>query len=88
MNMDESMGPAAKSAVAWGRALQGRAGVPVVFVDERLSSFEADQQLKTRKRGGEKLTRQKMKEKLDALAAASFLQAFLEGKLAAIDTKL
>jgi RNase H-fold protein (predicted Holliday junction resolvase) len=50
-------------------------------VDERLSSFDAEQQLIDRKRGGEKLTRKRKKQQLDALAAASFLQAFLDGKL-------
>ena len=34
---------------------------------------------------GEKMTRKQKKERLDALAAAAFLQAFLDGKLAAID---
>jgi RNase H-fold protein (predicted Holliday junction resolvase) len=35
----------------------GRAGKPVVFVDKRLSSFDAEQQLIGRKRAGERLTR-------------------------------
>src|SRR3954469_14498567 len=43
LNMGDTLGPAAKSAAAWGEALGGRAGVPVVFVDERLSSFDAEQ---------------------------------------------
>jgi RNase H-fold protein (predicted Holliday junction resolvase) len=50
-------------------------------VDERLSSFDAEQGLIDRKRGGEKITRKRKKEQLDALAAAGFLQAFLDGKL-------
>ena len=81
LNMDDSIGPAAKQTLAWGRELSQRAGKPVVFVDERLSSFEAEQGLIVRKRGGEKITRKRKKEQLDALAAASFLQAFLDGKL-------
>jgi RNase H-fold protein (predicted Holliday junction resolvase) len=55
-----------------------------VFVDERLSSFAAEQSLIDRKRGGEKITRKQKKQQLDALAAAGFLQAFLDGKLAAV----
>jgi RNase H-fold protein (predicted Holliday junction resolvase) len=47
-----------------------------------MSSFDAVQQLIDRKRGGEKITRQRKKEQLDAIAAATFLQAFLDGKLA------
>ena len=43
--------------------------------------FAAEQQLIDRKRAGEKLTRQKKKQQLDALAAAGFLQSFLDGRL-------
>jgi putative Holliday junction resolvase len=85
LNMDGTSGPAARSAVTWGHALASRSGKPVVFVDERLSSFDAEQQLIDRKRAGEKLTRQRKKEQLDAIAAAGFLQAFLDGKLGPID---
>jgi putative Holliday junction resolvase len=85
LNMDDSVGPAAQSAVAWARDLAQRAGKPLVLVDERLSSFDAEQQLIDRKRGGEKITRGDRKQRLDALAAASFLQAFLDGKLAALE---
>jgi putative Holliday junction resolvase len=85
LNMDDSMGPAARQTVVWGRELSRRSGKPVVYVDERLSSFAAEQALNDRKRGGERLTRKRRKEQLDALAAAGFLQAFLDGKLPAID---
>ena len=85
LNMDDSVGAAAKQTLAWGRELSERSSKPVVFVDERLSSFEAEQSLIDRKRGGEKITRKRKKEQLDALAAAGFLQAFLDGKLAAIE---
>ena len=85
LNMDDSVGPQARAAVEWGRKLGQQVQVPIVFVDERLSSFEAEQQLISRKRAGEKLTRQRKKEQLDALAAASFLQAFLDGKLPPLD---
>jgi putative Holliday junction resolvase len=82
LNMDDSIGPQAKKTIEWGRATGLRSGKPVVFVDERLSSFDAEQQLIDRKRGGERITRQRKKEQLDAIAAATFLQAFLDGKLA------
>lgn len=85
LNMDDSLGPAAKETIAWSRLLTDRTGLAVTFVDERLSSFIAEQQLNDRKRAGEHLTRGKKKQQLDALAAAGFLQAFLDGKLAAID---
>ncbi len=85
LNMDESIGPAAMKFLQWGRDLESRAGIPVLFVDERLSSFAAEQSLIDRKRGGEKITRKRKKERLDALAAAGFLQAYLDGKLPLID---
>jgi putative Holliday junction resolvase len=85
LNMDDSIGPQARKTIVWGQALGEHSGTPVVFVDERLSSFIAEQDLNDRKRGGEKITRKRRKEQLDALAAASFLQAFLDGKLPAIE---
>ena len=81
LNMDDSVGPAARAVVAWASDLAARAATPVVFVDERLSSFAAEQQLIDRKRAGEKLTRKRKKEQLDAVAAAGLLQAFLDGRL-------
>ncbi|HEY1684777.1 MAG TPA: Holliday junction resolvase RuvX [Tepidisphaeraceae bacterium] len=84
LNMDDSLGPAAKSVIAWSKALQKQTDLPILFIDERLSSFAAEQDLIARKRLGEKITRKQKKSQLDALAAASFLQAFLDGKLTAI----
>lgn len=85
LNMDSSLGPAAHNAITWGNSLADRASLPVVFVDERLSSFAAEQDLIDRKRGGEKITRGQRKQRLDAIAAAQFLQEFLDGKLPLIE---
>ena len=85
LNMDDSIGPAAQSAIAWAKQLSARSGKPVIFVDERLSSFAAEQSLIDRKRSGEKITRKQKKLQLDALVAARLLQEFLDGKLKAID---
>lgn len=81
LNMDGSIGPQAKQVIAWAKSLPGQ----IVFVDERLSSFDAEQRLIDRKRGGEKITRKSKKEMLDALVAAALLQEYLDGKLSAID---
>lgn len=81
LNMDDSLGPQARQAIEWGRGLGARLGKPVIFVDERLSSFDAEQQLIARKRGGERITRQGKKDRLDAIAAATLLQEFLDGRL-------
>ena len=85
LNMDGTAGPAARAAVAWANTLIDTIPAELVFVDERLSSFAAEQQLNDRKRAGEKLTRKRRKEQLDAVAAAGFLQAYLDGKLPAVD---
>ncbi len=87
LNMNDSVGPAARQAIEWGRALAAQTRLPVVFVDERLSSFTAEQDLNDRKRGGEKITRKGRKQRLDALAAAGFLQEFLDGRLPALDVQ-
>jgi putative Holliday junction resolvase len=86
LNMDGSFGPAASSAVRWARDLSSRCALPVVFIDERLSSFDAEQRLNDRKRAGEKLTRKRKKEQLDAIAAATILQDFLDGRLSPVST--
>ena len=81
LNMDGTSGPAARDTVIWAKKMATRAKTELIFVDERLSSFTAEQQLNDRKRSGEKLTRKKKKQQLDAVAAAGFLQDFLDGKL-------
>lgn len=83
INMDESFGGMARTTLDWGQTLAKRSGKPVLYVDERLSSFSAEQTLIDRKEAGEKLTRQRKKGQLDAVAAANFLQQFLEGALPA-----
>ena len=85
LNMDGTIGAAARSAAVWARALSAKAAKPLVLVDERLSSFDAEQQLINRKRGGEKITRAAKRQRLDALAAASFLQEYLDGKLPSLE---
>lgn len=83
LNMDDTLGPQARKVIEWSKRLMELliSSYEVVFVDERLSSFEAEQQLIGLKRSGAKLTRQQKKHRLDAVSAAGFLQAFLDGKL-------
>jgi putative Holliday junction resolvase len=89
INMDNTTGPAVQSVIAWTTGLAASAAsasitLQIVYVDERLSSFAAEQQLTERKKAGEKLTHKKKKQQQDAVAAAGFLQAYLDGKLPAI----
>ena len=75
LNMDDSEGPQAKRVRAFARQLESQIQVPVHLQDERLSSFGAEQKL-----GEIGLSKGKQRERLDALAAAEILQAFLEQK--------
>ena len=84
---DGGLNPASKLNIAFGTAIAAATGRPVVYVDERLSTYDADQQLNAHKRAGAKMTRQMRKERLDALAAAVFLQAFIDGQLPAVDVE-
>jgi putative Holliday junction resolvase len=85
LNMDGTRGGAAKEVSEFGRLLAIRSGVIVIFVDERLSTFQAEQDLLDARRDGQKLTRKSKKLRLDAVAAANFLQDFLDGKLQALE---
>jgi putative holliday junction resolvase len=85
MHMDGTAGSTSRQVLSFARQISEATAISPLFVDERLSSFEAEQQLLDHKRAGGKMTRKMKKERLDALAAAAFLQAFLDGKLVAID---
>jgi putative Holliday junction resolvase len=75
LNMDDSEGPRAKQVRQFAHELQGRVDIDILFFDERLSSFDAEKKL-----AGLDLTRKKKKKHLDAVAAASILQSFLDKK--------
>lgn len=81
LNMDSTEGPRAKSVRVFGQELEKAAQVPVIYYDERLSSFDAEKKL-----AGLDLTRKKKKKHLDAVAAASILEAFLDNKHADVQT--
>jgi putative Holliday junction resolvase len=75
LNMDDSEGPQARKVRAFAKELQAQVRIPVYFQDERLSSFGAEEKLEEIG-----LSKRKRLERLDALAAAEILQAFLEHK--------
>lgn len=85
LHMEGGLGSTAKSVIAFATLIQSQTGLVPLFVDERLSSFQAEQQLIDRKRAGGKMTRGMKKDRLDALAACAFLQGFLDGRLPPID---
>ena len=94
LNMDDSVGPQAKKVQAFAEQIKKQIDTPVFFQDERLSTFAAEGKLAdwslNQKRGrpvrrGDSeggLTRKGKKRRIDALAAAEILQAFLDSKKA------
>ena len=77
LNMDDSVGPQAKKVQLFADQLEKHAGVPVIFQDERLSTFAAKDKMIAME-----LTRKGKKRRIDALAAAEILQSFLDSKKA------
>ena len=75
LNMDDSEGMRAKQVRQFANQLQKSIDIEIIFFDERLSSFDAEKKL-----AGLDLTRKKKKKHLDAVAAASILQSFLDQK--------
>ncbi|MBC8379289.1 MAG: Holliday junction resolvase RuvX [Planctomycetes bacterium] len=74
-NMDGSEGPRAVQVREFAKKLADRVDIPIIFQDERLSSFEAEGLITSLE-----LTRKKKKKRLDALAAAEILKAFFAEK--------
>lgn len=74
-NMDDSEGPQIKLVLKFADQLKEHLHIPIHFQDERLSSFNAEDKLST-----VDFTRGKKKKRLDAVAAATILEAFLEQK--------
>ena len=75
LNMDDSIGPQAKIVFKFAKQLKQVIDVPIHFQDERLSTFGAEEKLLD-----SGFTRKKKKKRLDAIAAAQILEAFLEQK--------
>ncbi|HOX43948.1 MAG TPA: Holliday junction resolvase RuvX [Myxococcota bacterium] len=73
LNMDGSEGRMARLAREFAAALGARTGLPVHLWDERLSSFEAEAQLRE---VGDRPARRK--QKVDQVAAALILESYLE----------
>jgi putative Holliday junction resolvase len=73
LNMDNSQGPQAKLVLKFAEKLRKSLQIPVHLQDERLSSFGAEEKL-----ASAGLTKTAQKNRLDAVAAAEILEAFLE----------
>ena len=75
LNMDGTAGHQVRRVQKFAAQMKEYIDIPIHFQDERLSSFDAEGKL-----AGIELTRKKKKKRLDAVAAASILQSFLEQK--------
>ena len=75
LNMDDSQGFKAKHVLRFAELLKNHLNIPMHLQDERLSSFGAEKKL-----APAEFTRKKKKKRLDAIAAAEILEAFLEQK--------
>jgi len=73
LNMDGSEGPRAQSTRAFARNLEKLTALPILFQDERLSTYAAEQAMLEAD-----MSRKKRAEKIDAVAAAVILQGALD----------
>jgi putative Holliday junction resolvase len=75
LNMSGTESSQTKLALKFAEQLKGHLSIPVHLQDERLSSFGAEEKL-----APADFTRGKRKKRIDAIAAAEILEAFLEQK--------
>jgi putative Holliday junction resolvase len=75
LNMVNTKGPQANRTIGFSKELQAQIEIPIHFQDERLSSYTAREKM-----AEAELTKKKKKKRLDAVAAAQILEAFLEKK--------
>ena len=71
-NMDGTMGDRAVKTQHFGKELQEKTGLEIEYVDERLTSVEAEEILIS-----SKVRREKRKEVIDKIAAALILESYL-----------
>ena len=75
LNMDDTEGDQAKLVYKFADELKKFIDIPVHFQDERLSTFSAQEKLTHAE-----FTRKRKKKRLDAIAAAEILRAFIDAK--------
>lgn len=74
-NLDGTEGPSARRARQFGRELEAATGVPVQFIDERLSTVQAQARLHD-----QGLDVRKSRARIDSASAAILLQTYLDGQ--------
>ena len=78
-NADGSPGALASAASAFAAELERRFGLPVKRVDERWSSLQANERLKSQRASGERRRRIR-RDDIDSAAAAVILERWLSGE--------
>jgi len=73
LNMDDTEGPQAELVFEFAEKLKDKINLPVHLQDERLTSYSAEEKLKPAD-----MTVGKQKKRIDAVAAAEILNAFLD----------
>ncbi len=76
-NMDGSEGAMAQEVRAFAGRLARETGIDVVFQDERLSSFEAEERLKQRGMSLKRMLEAKRRGAVDEMAAVIVLEDYL-----------
>lgn len=74
LNMNNSKGTQARIVLEFVERLKSHVNIPIYFQDERLSSFSAEEKLLIEH------SRKKRRKRIDAIAAATILEAFIEAK--------
>lgn len=69
---DGTVGPQAERVLALGRAIEKRTSLPVAYLDERLTTVEAEQRLLA---AG--VSREERRQRIDMVAAAVILEEYL-----------
>ncbi|CZQ85444.1 Holliday junction resolvase RuvX [Trichococcus collinsii] len=75
-NMDNSIGFRAEASIAYGNLLEKEFGLPVDYVDERLTTVQAEKMLINEGN----VSRKKRKKVIDKLAAVILLQNYLDSQ--------
>ncbi|MCL8203866.1 Holliday junction resolvase RuvX [Ligilactobacillus agilis] len=75
-NMNNTLGPRAEAAQAYGQMLATKFNLPIDFQDERLTTVEAERMLVEQADA----SRKKRKQVIDKLAASLILQNYLDAR--------
>ncbi len=78
LNMDGSESPMAREVRVFGERLQRETGIEVLYQDERLTSFEAEERLKQRGMSLKRMLEAKRQGAVDEMAAVIVLEDYLE----------